>query len=186
MSPSPRPQSLRALFWAFTWLALQGFGGVLAVAQRVLVEQRQWLSAEEFAEEWATAQVLPGPNVVNLSIMLGERYFGWRGALCAFAGILAFPTVVAVLLACAYAHFSTHPAVAGALQGMAAVAAGLIAATALKLAVAFKKHPLPLALNLSLLVAVLVGVAGWHQPLALVLLPLAAVSYGLTWRRLLA
>ncbi len=183
---SHRPQSPSALFWAFTWLALQGFGGVLAVAQRVLVEERQWLTPDEFAEEWAAAQVLPGPNVVNLSIMLGERYFGWRGALCAFAGILAVPTVVAVLLASVYAQFANLPAVAGALQGMSAVAAGLVAATALKLAVAFKKHPLPLALNLGLLTAVFVGVAGWHQPLAWILLPLAALSYALTWRRLLA
>jgi chromate transporter len=185
MSPH-RPPSRSALFWAFTWLALQGFGGVLAVAQRVLVEERQWLTPEEFAEEWAAAQVLPGPNVVNLSIMLGERYFGWRGALCAFTGILALPTVVAVMLASVYAQFANLPAVAGALQGMSAVAAGLVAATALKLAVAFKKHPLPLALNLGLLTAVFVGVAGWHQPLAWVLLPLGVLSYTLTWRRLLA
>ena len=76
-----RPQSRSALFWAFTWLALQGFGGVLAVAQRVLVDERQWLTPEEFAEEWAAAQVLPGPNVVNLSLMLGDRYYGTAGAL---------------------------------------------------------------------------------------------------------
>jgi chromate transporter len=185
MSSAPRPTSLRALFWAFTWLALQGFGGVLAVAQRVLVEQRQWLSPEEFAEEWAAAQVLPGPNVVNLSIMLGDRYFGWRGALCAFSGILAAPMVVTLLLATFYAHFANHPAVAGALQGMSAVAAGLIAATGLKLLVSFKKHPLPLLLNLVLMGAMFIGVALWHQPLVLVLLPLAALSYAMTWRRLI-
>ena len=77
----PRPHSLRELFWAFTWLALQGFGGVLAVVQRELVERRRWITNDEFIEDWAAAQILPGPNVVNLSIMVGDRYFGLRGAL---------------------------------------------------------------------------------------------------------
>ena len=184
MTQSSQPTTKTELFWAFTWLALQGFGGVLAVAQRVLVEQRQWLSTEEFAEEWAAAQVLPGPNMVNMSIMLGERYFGWRGALSAFAGIMAAPTILTLLLATVYAHFSDHPAVAGALQGMSAVAAGLIAATGLKLLASFKKHPLPLALNLTFTATMFLGVALWHQPLVLVLLPMAALSYVMTWRRL--
>ncbi|MCY7306315.1 MAG: chromate transporter, partial [Rhodoferax sp.] len=74
------PGSLTELFWAFTWLALQGFGGVLAVVQRELVERRQWLTLEEFVDEWSVAQILPGPNVINLALMLGGRYFGVRGA----------------------------------------------------------------------------------------------------------
>ena len=74
----PRPHSLGELFWAFTWLALQGFGGVLAVVQRELVDRRRWMTNEEFIEDWAAAQILPGPNVVNLSIMVGDRYFGLR------------------------------------------------------------------------------------------------------------
>jgi Chromate transporter len=73
-----------------TWLALQGFGGVLAVVQRVLVDQKGWLTNEEFVEDWAVAQVLPGPNVVNLALMIGDRYFGLRGGLAALAGILTF------------------------------------------------------------------------------------------------
>jgi len=83
MADRPRPASLRQLFWAFSALALQGFGGVLAVVQRELVERKQWLSQKEFLEDWAVAQILPGPNVVNLSLMWGGRYFGWRGACVA-------------------------------------------------------------------------------------------------------
>src|SRR6185436_16965032 len=102
--PSPaevraQPQSLADLFWSFTVLALQGFGGVLAVVQRELVEKKRWLTTEAFVEDWAVAQIMPGPNIVNLSVMLGDRYFGWRGALTAAAGMLSLPLVVVMALA---------------------------------------------------------------------------------------
>src|SRR5688500_20220627 len=89
-----QPRSLTDLFWSFTLLALQGFGGVLAVVQRELVEKKRWMTREEFVEEWAVAQIMPGPNVVNLSLMIGSRYFGLRGALVGLAGMLAFPLLV--------------------------------------------------------------------------------------------
>ena len=79
------PRSVRELFLAFSWLALQGFGGVLAVAQRELVEKKRWLTREEFTQEWAVAQIMPGPNVINMAIVLGGRHFGWRGALASVA-----------------------------------------------------------------------------------------------------
>ena len=97
--PSPRPQSLSDLFISFTLLALQGFGGVLAVVQRELVERKQWLTHDEFVEDWAVAQIMPGPNVVNLSMMIGGRYFGLAGALAALAGMLTLPLVIVLLLA---------------------------------------------------------------------------------------
>jgi chromate transporter len=106
---------------------------VLAIVQRELVERRRWLTAEQFVEDWAVAQVLPGPNVVNLSLMLGDRFFGLRGALMAMAGILTFPLLVVLLLATLYASVQTLPVAQGALRGMGAVAGGLITATGLKL-----------------------------------------------------
>ena len=136
----PRPNSLRDLFWSFTWLALQGFGGVLAVAQRELVEKKRWLTREEFVEDWAVAQILPGPNVVNLCLMMGDRYFGLRGALVALAGILAFPLLLVLVLAAAFAGIADLPAAQGALRGMGAVAAGLITATGLKLTSALRSN----------------------------------------------
>ena len=103
IKPTPtgpaRPQSLTDLFTSFTLLALQGFGGVLAVAQRELVEKKRWLNREEFVEDWAVAQIMPGPNVVNLSLMIGARYFGFKGAMAALAGMLAAPLVIVLLLA---------------------------------------------------------------------------------------
>ncbi|MDO8370827.1 MAG: chromate transporter, partial [Polaromonas sp.] len=134
----PQPQSLTDLFVSFTLLALQGFGGVLAVVQRELVEKKRWMTREEFVEEWAVAQIMPGPNVVNLSLMIGHRYFGLRGAMAALAGMLTVPLLVVLLLALVYAQFAGNPGVAGALRGMGAVAAGLIAATGLKLMGALK------------------------------------------------
>src|SRR6476646_1051827 len=102
----PRPASLTDLFVSMTLLALQGFGGVLAVVQRELVERKRWMTREEFVEEWAVAQIMPGPNVVNLALMIGGRYFGLRGALAALAGILLAPLVVVVALALVYSHYA--------------------------------------------------------------------------------
>ena len=101
----PRPHSLTDLFVSFTLLALQGFGGVLAIVQHELVEKKRWMTREEFIEEWAVAQIMPGPNVVNLSMMIGGRYFGLKGALTALAGMLTVPLIIALLLALIYAQF---------------------------------------------------------------------------------
>lgn len=137
-----QPRSLTDLFVSFTLLALQGFGGVLSVVQRELVENKRWLTNEEFMEEWAVAQIMPGPNVINLCIMIGGRYFGLKGALTAIAGILLVPLLLLLLIALIYAGFASHPGVIGALRGMGAVAAGLILATGLKMLHAIKNHPL--------------------------------------------
>ena len=110
----PRPQSLTDLFVSFTLLALQGFGGVLAVVQRELVEKKGWMTREEFIEDWAVAQIMPGPNVVNLSLMIGGRYFGLKGAMAALAGMLAAPLIIVLLLALVHAQFADHPGIAGA------------------------------------------------------------------------
>lgn len=139
-APRPRPHSLADLFRSLSLLALQGFGGVLPVVQRELVEKKGWLTREEFVEDWAVAQILPGPNVVNLSLMLGDRYFGLRGALAALAGMLALPTLAVLALAMVFAGIADLPAAQGALRGMGAVAAGLIAATGLKLIIGLKQN----------------------------------------------
>lgn len=180
----PRPQSLSDLFLSFTILALQGFGGVLAVVQRELVERKRWMTREEFVEEWAVAQTLPGPNVVNLSLMIGARYFGLKGAVVALAGMLAAPMVVVLLLALLHARFADSPPVAGALRGMGAVAAGLIAATGLKLLTALRSHPLGAPACIGLGIASFVGIAILRWPLAWVLVGLGGLSCVLTWRKL--
>jgi chromate transporter len=181
-----RPRSLTDLFVSFTLLALQGFGGVLAVVQREMVDRKRWLTQEEFIEDWAVAQIMPGPNVVNLSLMIGGRYFGVPGALAALAGLLAVPLVLVLILAVLHARFADNAVVAGALRGMAAVCAGLIGAAGLRLAGALKKSPLPLPWCVALSVAGFILVALLKCPLAWVLFGLGGLSCILTYRRLTA
>ncbi|HUR90853.1 MAG TPA: chromate transporter [Ramlibacter sp.] len=178
------PASLHDLFFSMTFLALQGFGGVLAVVQRELVENKRWMTREEFVEEWAVAQIMPGPNVVNLSLMIGHRYFGLRGAVTAVAGMLTFPLVVILLLAVLYSNFGGDEHVANALRGMGAVAAGLITATGLKLMSALRTHPMGMALVLGFAVATFIGIAVLRLPLVWVLLVLGGLSCAITWSRL--
>ena len=123
---APRPRSRADLFWTFTWLALQGFGGVLAVVQRELVEKKRWLTREQFLEEWAVAQIMPGPNVVNLAVVVGKRYGGLPGAIVAPFGLLAGPFAIVLLLALLYDHFGGLPQVQSMLRGIAAVGCGLL------------------------------------------------------------
>ncbi len=181
---SPRPRSLAELFVAFTTLALQGFGGVLVIVQREVVERRRWMTREEFVEEWAVAQIMPGPNVINLSIMLGSRWFGLRGAIVAVAGMLAVPMCIVLALTLFYVRYSDVPQVAGALRGMGAVAAGLIAATGLKLAPALLRHPLGLPASIAFAVLAFAGIVFLRLPLAWILLGLGGLACVLTWRKL--
>ena len=183
-TPHPRPSSLLDLFWSFTWLALQGFGGVLAVVQREMVERKRWLTQEEFIEDWAVAQIMPGPNVVNLSLMLGGRYFGLAGALTALAGMLAVPLLLVLGLAVLHAHYGNHPGVTGALRGMAAVSAGMIAATGLKLGSALRNHPLPMWTTALIALLCVVFVVLLHLPLLYTLLILGSLGCTLTYRKL--
>lgn len=188
MTPSapqpPRPASAAALYWAFTSLALQGFGGVLAVAQRELVERRGWVNREQFLELLAMSQVLPGPNIVNLGLMLGDRWFGLRGALAAIAGLLSVPLVIVLGLASLYGEFSHLPLVAGALRGMAAVAAGLVVATAWKLSGALHGNVLGRPVCIGIAVLTFVAIAWLRWPLLGVLLVLGPAAVALAWTKL--
>ena len=180
----PGPQSKTDLFVSFSVLALQGFGGVLAIVQRELVEEKQWLTREEFLEDWAVAQILPGLNVVNLSLMIGDRYFGMRGALAALAGMLTFPLIIVIALAALFAGVSDVPQVQGALRGMGAVASGLITATGLKLIGALKSNVLGAAVCIALAAITFVAVAWLRIPLMWVLIGCGSVACSLAYRKL--
>ena len=181
--PRPHPASPLALFIAFSLLALQGFGGVLAVAQRELVDRRAWLTRTEFVELYAIAQMLPGPNVVNLSLMIGDRYFGWRGALAAIAGMLLAPFLIVIALAASYERLAEFPAVAGALRGMGAVAAGLILAMAFKMLATLRGNLLGPWLCALLGLTALVAIAVLRLPLAWIVIGLGLIGWGLArWR----
>jgi chromate transporter len=140
-SPSrPSPQSLRELFVFFSLLALQGFGGIIAFIERGLVQQKKWMTREEFLDDWAVARTMPGPPAINMGIIVGARYFGAKGATVAVLGMFFVPTIIVLLLALLYSRFGDQPQVLGALRGMGAVAAGMIIATGLKLTTALRTN----------------------------------------------
>jgi chromate transporter len=168
--PLNHPQSKTDLFVSFTWLALQGFGGVLAVVQRELVEKKRWMTREQFVEDWAVAQIMPGPNVVNLSMMIGGRSFGLPGALAALAGMLTAPMVVVLLLAALYGSVADSTVAQNALRGMGAVAAGLITATGIKLIGALDRNAMGLGLCITLALLTFIAIALLRWPLLWVLL----------------
>jgi chromate transporter len=180
------PQSAGELFRVFNRLALQGFGGVLPIAHRELVEREQWMSANQFVELLALGQVLPGPNIINMSIIFGDRHFGLRGAFAATAGLLTVPLAIVLVLAMLYQHFAGHALVTSALRGMGVVAAGLIAGTAVKLLRTLDKNPLgkPLGYAFGAATLVMVGLLRW--PMVWVVLGLGSVGMALAWRRLAA
>lgn len=179
-----RPTSNKDLFIAFTLLALQGFGGVLAVAQRVLCDQKRWLTKQEFVEILAISQVLPGPNICNLALMIGDRFFGWRGAFAALGGMMAVPLVLVLLVTAVYGQYALHPAVAGALKGMGAVSAGMILGTALRLAPALRSNVMGVPACVALAILAFTGVALLRWPLVWVLLGLGSVACIYAWMKL--
>lgn len=183
-TPLQRPRNAWALFGAFTLLSLQGFGGVLGVVHRELVERRRWIAEREFAGDWAMAQVLPGPNVCNLALMYGWRQFGWRGALSALAGLLCLPAALLVLVATVLVNVEQLPAVRGAIGGMAAVAAGIVAGAGIRLARGLAGHPLGQAGALCVAALALVALLGVRLPLLGVVVAVGLPSCVLTWLRL--
>ncbi len=184
LTTKPRPRSLADLFWSFTILAMQGFGGVVAIVQRELVEKKAWLTPEEFVEDWAVAQIMPGPNVVNLAMMIGNRFFGLAGAMCALAGMLCFPLILVLLAVLVYGQIAQHPGVAGALRGMSAVAAGMIMASGLRLLPVLKTHPLGFILASAVACFSFFAIAVLRAPLVWVLLPLGTIAVVMVYRQL--
>jgi chromate transporter len=185
-APLRRPAGCGELFRVFTRLALQGFGGVLPVAHRTLVEQERWLSAQQFVELLTLGQVLPGPNIINMAIIIGDRFLGWRGAVAACAGLLTVPLFIVLGLAIAYQQQAAHPAVAGALRGMGAVAAGLILATGVKLLRTLRGNPMGLPACVAIGAATFALVGGLRWPMVGVVLGLGGLGMALAWWRIRA
>ena len=182
--PGPGPGSPAALFLAFNHLALQGFGGVLAVAQRELVERRGWMTQEAFLELLSIGQVLPGPNIVNMALIYGDRCFGWRGAFAALAGVMAVPMLIVLVLAWLWQQGAASPLAAGALKGMSLVAAGLIVATALRLVGALSRNVMGVAPCAALVAATVLAIGVMRWPLVAVLPAIGLAAWGYARLRL--
>ncbi|MBV8380760.1 MAG: chromate transporter [Paucibacter sp.] len=184
MSAPRKPESLGELFRVFNRLALQGFGGVLPVARYELVEREQWLASDEFVELLSICQVMPGPNVISLALLLGHRYFGMRGAVVAVLGMMLVPTFIVMALAIIYGRVASHPAAVAALRGMGAVSAGLIISTALKSMPAIRRNPLGPVWAIVLMLATLAGVLWLQWPLYYLVPVLGGIGTWLAWRSL--
>ncbi|HLZ83581.1 MAG TPA: chromate transporter [Caulobacteraceae bacterium] len=173
--------SVRALFLAFLTVGLSGFGGVLPFARRMLVERRQWLTETDFNETLALCQSLPGPNIVNMSVVVGSRFAGPKGALACLTGLVVAPVALVLVLADLWGRFGAVGHVPGAIRGLAAAAAGLAAATTLKMA-----RPILIQSPFSagpIVAAAFVAVGLLRLPLPWVALTLAPVSVLIAWRR---
>ncbi len=172
--PAPQPQQVRPtlaeLFVAFATISLSGFGGVLAWSRRLMVEERKWLSAEQFNEAYALCSFLPGGNIINFSVVFGARFGGVRGALAAMAGLMGPPLLLVLIIAAIYAHYGDLPVLRRALIGVAAAAAGLMMATVAKMARPLFHNRAWRGPLIALATFVAIGIVHWPLPLVLVVI----------------
>ncbi|APO51256.1 chromate transporter [Bradyrhizobium diazoefficiens] len=173
------PPSLTALFVAFARMSLAGFGGVLVFARRAIVEQHRWMTADEFNETFALCHFLPGPNIVNLSMVFGARLRGIAGGVAAFAGLLLPPTLIMTVLAIIYARFGDVEVLRRILAGISCAAVGLLIAVVFRMMTPLLKRMDAVALILMLGVFLAIGVL--RLPLQAVLLVAIPVSVGATF-----
>jgi chromate transporter len=134
VAPKPLAPNPLELFIAFSLISVSGFGGVLYWSRRMMVDERKWMTPEEFNEAYALCNFLPGPNIVNFSVVFGRQVRGTVGALVALAGLLGPPFLLVTLLSLLYAHYGEIAALQRVLAGVAAAAAGLTISTSLKMA----------------------------------------------------
>jgi len=183
---SPAPGVI-TLFFAFAKMSLAGFGGVLAFARRGIVEEHRWMTADEFNQTFALCHFLPGPNIVNLSVVFGSRFGGVAGAMAAFAGLIGPPMVLVMILAVLYAHFGQIEMLRRILAGISCAAVGLLLAVVIKMLMPLlRRRDIS---GVAVTVAVFVAIGLLRLPLQAVLLVAVPVSLGVTFvmrRRVLA
>ena len=187
--PAPRisaatsqpPPGVVALFFAFAKMSLAGFGGALAFARRGIVDEHRWMTADEFNETYALCHFLPGPNVVNLSVVFGARFRGVAGGAAAFAGLVAPPMALVIALAALYAHFGEVDALRRSLAGVACAAAGLLISAVFRMMTPLlKKREFLLLLVMA---AVFAAIGLLRLPLPLVLVAAAPVSIAISYTK---
>jgi chromate transporter len=174
---APIPSHLE-LFLAFFRITVTGFGGTLPWTRRMFVEEKRWLTEQEFNDLYALCQFLPGPNIVNLASVFGSRMQGPTGAVAAWVGFLVLPFFLMIAAAVLYENFGDVDAVRRVLGGVAPAAAGLIVATVAKMAMPLFRRfgPAPFVLVAT---ALAIGVMRW--PLVFVMLVVTPTSIALAW-----
>jgi chromate transporter len=177
-SPTSPPPGLIALFVAFAKMSLAGFGGVMVFARRAIVEQHRWMTADEFNETFALCHFLPGPNIVNLSMVFGAQFRGIAGGVAAFAGLVGPPVVIVTILAILYAHFGQVDALRRVLTGVSCAAVGLLISVVFRMMMPLVKRRDLAALVVMVAVFVAIGLA--QLPLPAVLLVAIPLSLAVT------
>jgi chromate transporter len=121
----------------FLWLGATGFGGPVALVgfmQRDLVDDRRWISREDYLDGLALAQLAPGPLAAQLAMYLGYVHGGVPGATLV-ALLFVLPSFLIVwALSVLYVRFGGLPWMQGLFYGIGAVVIAIIARSAVKLA----------------------------------------------------
>jgi chromate transporter len=173
------PPTLAALFVAFAKMSLAGFGGVLVWARRGIVDQHKWMTAEEFNETFALCHFLPGPNIVNFTMVFGSRFRGIAGGIAAFCGLVGPPVVIMTILGILYQRYGEIEVLRRILAGVSCAAVGLLIAVVFRMMMPLiKKRDV---IGLVILAAVFVAIGVLRLPLAAVLLVAIPVSIAITW-----
>jgi chromate transporter len=172
------PPGLIALFVAFAKMSLAGFGGVLVFARRGIVEQHRWMTADEFNETFALCHFLPGPNIVNLSVVFGARFRGLAGGIAAFTGLIGPPVVIVTILGVLYAHFGQVEALRRILAGVSCAAVGLLISVVFRMMMPLVKRRDLVAMVV--MVAVFIAIGLLRLPLPAVLLVAIPLSLAIT------
>src|SRR3984885_9701271 len=177
ISTSPTP-GLFELFTAFARMSVAGFGGVLPFARRGIVDQHRWMTADEFNETFALCHFLPGPNIVNFTMVFGSRFRGIPGGFAAFAGLVGPPVVVVTVLAALYARFGEVEALRRILSGVSCAAVGLLISVVFRMMMPLiRKRDL---VGLVVLAAVFIAIGLLRLPLPAVLLVAIPLSIAIT------
>ena len=182
-SPTSPPPGLFELFVAFAKMSLAGFGGVLVFARRGIVEQHRWMTADEFNETFALCHFLPGPNIVNLSVVFGARFRGLAGGIAAFAGLVGPPVVIVTILAVLYAHFGQVDALRRILAGVSCAAVGLLISVVFRMMMPLVKRRDLVALVVMIAVFIAIGLVRWPLPAVLLVAIPASLAITIVARR---
>jgi len=180
-SPAPLPHvpTHAELFFAFFKVSISGFGGTLPWTRRMFVEEKRWMTAEEFNDSYAVCQFLPGPNIVNLTSVFGARMRGATGALAAWAGFLGLPFVLMVVVGMLYARYGNAEALRRVLGGVAAAAAGVMISTVTRMAEPLFRGRIGAAPFVVLATIAAIGIMRW--PLVWVMAVLVPSSIAIAW-----
>jgi chromate transporter len=179
LESSPADASLGALFLAFLGISVIGFGGVMPWARWMVVEKRGWLTPAEFNEAMALCQFLPGGNIINFGVIVGNKYRGAAGAVAAVSGMMIGPFFLVIALAALYVRYQDLPGISGMLKAMSAAGAGLVTAMTVKMVIEMKDEFVPLLFA----AAGFVAVGFFRVPMLYAVAVMAPLTILYAWRR---